>query len=473
MSTTDTSKGMDRRRFIATSGCAAMGLTTFFSSLINLKAMAAAALDKRAEEEAPYKAMVCLLLTGGADSHNMLIPRSAVGYNHYLTTRSNLAVPATAMHPLNYSDAHGEVFGVHPGMAEVASMFNAGKMSFVANVGTLVEPLTKQQYLSGNKKLPMGLFSHSDQIKHWQTGRPGERHRYGWGGRIADLLAEQNTNPAMSMNISLSGTNQFQQGMFNTEFAVSASERFGIVGYDRSNHYHPHRNEAINGMLDKSYADVFEQTYINTLKHSVTNGESLRQALTTAPEFNDLFSNTPLSQRFRTVARIIAGRDRLGAQRQTFFINFGGWDHHEEVIEATASKLPELSRALSEFNQAMELLEQHNNVTTFTISDFGRTLTSNGNGSDHGWGGNALVMGGSVNGGQVFGKYPSLEEGSEYYLDRGVMLPTTSATEYMAELALWFGVSPSDLVDIFPDLPNFVASQQGTPPLGFMNFNNP
>lgn len=462
--------GISRRKFLSTTGCAAMGLTTLFSSVISMKAIAAAALDKpRQGSNENYKAMVCLLLSGGADSHNMLIPRSSSAYGAYQTTRGNLAIPQSGILPLQHPSIGGEQYGVHPAMSEVKALFDGGKLSFLANVGTLVEPVTKNEYLANEKKLPVGLFSHSDQIKHWQTGRPGERSRYGWGGRIADLMAEHNTNPAMSMNISLNGTNQFQQGMTTTEYALAPNERFGINGYDRNNHYHPRRNAAIKNMMERDYADVFEKTYVNTLKGGIEGGIKMEEALESSPSFDNIFSDTDLSQRFKMIARVIAARDRLGVSQQTFFVNFGGWDHHDEVLLSQQEKLPELSAALGEFYQALQQMGMFENVTTFTVSDFGRTLTSNGNGSDHAWGGNAMVMGGSVDGGKIFGNYPDLSMNGDLMLERGVLIPTTSAAEYMAELALWYGVSPSDLTDIFPDLANFYNPGSGQYPIGFMN----
>lgn len=461
---------LSRRKFIANTGCAALGLTTLFSSVINMKAIAAAALDKSSgRAEGDYRAMVCLLLSGGADSHNMLIPAAGNGYGAYQASRGNIAVPQSAVLPLQHPGIGGETYGVHPAMAEIKGLFDAGKLSFVANVGTLTEPVTKAEYLSGNKKLPVGLFSHSDQIKHWQTGRPGERSRYGWGGRIADLMAAQNTNPAMSMNISLSGTNQFQQGMTTSEFAVAPNERFGINGYGRNSHYHTERTAAIKNMIERDYADIFEKTYVNTVKGGIEGGLKMEEALESSPSFDHIFSDTPLSRQMQMTARVIAARERLDVSRQTFFINFGGWDHHDEVISAQQEKLPELSKALDEFRTALEEMGVFEGVTTFTISDFGRTLTSNGDGSDHAWAGNAMVMGGGVNGGQIFGNYPDLSLNGEYTLERGVLIPTVSAAEYMAELALWYGVSPGDLTEIFPDLPNFYNPYSAQPPVGFMN----
>jgi uncharacterized protein (DUF1501 family) len=462
--------GISRRKFIATSGCAAVGLTTLFSSIINMRAVAAAAMDKRIgmASNDGYKALVCISLSGGADSHNMLVPRSAQAYNVYAATRGNLALPQNDILALNHSPVGGNQYGVHPLMPEVRNLFNAGKLAFISNVGTLVEPVTKQQYLSNSKPLPLGLFSHSDQSMHWQTGRPGERKSYGWGGRIADLIQSQNANQMVSMNISLDGTNQWQMGQQQVEFSMRATGTTGIQGFGTNNIYHNMRDAAINNLLDRDYHDLYEKTYMSTFKNAKEGSDVFQQAISTQPDLAGAFSNTPLSQKLRMVARTISARQSLGHQRQTFFVNFAGWDHHDDTLDSQLTMLPELSKGLAEFFQALEAMGMASNVTTFTISDFGRTLTSNGNGSDHAWGGNMLVMGGDVMGGHIYGEYPLMEMNGPLMLPRGVFIPTTSATEYMSELALWFGLSPGDVVDIFPDLPNF-TSNPGAYPVGFMN----
>jgi uncharacterized protein (DUF1501 family) len=456
-----------RRTFLRNSGCAALASTTMLSSLVNMKAIAAATLDKK-EEFGDYKALVCILLAGGADSHNMLIPRGANEYNEYLTTRSNLAIPQSQILPLNHSPINGKLFGVHPEMPQTRSLFNSGKLAWLSNVGTLIEPITKAQYEANSALTPLGLFSHSDQIKHWQTGRPGERASHGWAGRMADLIQSQNANQNLSMNVSLSGNNFFQSGENANEFSIKSSGQFGLDGYATQNNYHTVRNDAINDILERDYTDIYKKTYINTLKKSVAGSLEMEEALASVGEFNTQFSNTTLSDQLKMIAKVIGAREELGFGRQTFFINVGGWDHHDEILESQQEQLPILDSALSEFMSVLEELGVENDVTTFTISDFGRTLTSNGDGSDHAWGGNAMVMGGAVNGGQIFGETPSLELGSDLMLPRGVLIPTTSASEYFAELAAWFGVAQSDLFDIFPDLQNFYTPGNGYP-IGFMN----
>ena len=462
---------IDRRRFLSDAGCAALGTTTLFSTMINMKAIAAAALDKNPSPKSggDYKALVCILLAGGMDSHNVLTPRGENEHAEYVNTRFNLAIPKSQVLPLNHGGQGGKQYGVHPNMPEVQELFNSGKAAFVANVGTLIQPTTKEQYQGNGHPLPVGLFSHSDQIMHWQTGRPGERASHGWGGRMADLIQSMNTNQNLSMNFSLSGRNQFQSGQQTVDFSIKTNGSVGIDGFDNDNSYHTLRNAAINNMLEAEYQDVFEETYINTLKGSAEGSVQFQEAINNLEDFNTTFSDTRLSDQLKMVAKVIAARQELGFSRQTFFINYGGWDHHDGVLEKQAEKLPILSAALGEFNAAMEELGTGSNVTTFTISDFGRTLTSNGNGSDHAWGGNALVVGGGLNGGEIYGDYPSLELDSDRMLRRGRLIPSVSAAEYLAELALWFGVSPSDVNDILPDLPNFFDTLGGEYPLGFMN----
>lgn len=467
------SRKIDRRKFLSDAGCAALGTTTLFSTMINMKAIGAAALDKNPiPKSGDYKALVCILLAGGIDSHNVLIPRGDNEHDEYLETRFNLAIPKSQILPLNHSGQGGRKYGIHPNMPEVQGLFNSGKAAFVANVGTLIQPTTKEQYQNGTHPKPVGLFSHSDQIMHWQTGRPGERASHGWGGRLADLIQSTNANQNLPMNFSLSGRNKFQSGQESIDFSINTRGSAGIDGFDNDNTYHTLRNAAINNMLEAEYQDVFEQTYVNTLKGSVDGSVQFQEAIDNLPEFNTTFSESRLSDQLKMVAKVIASREELGFSRQTFFINFGGWDHHDGVLEKQAEKLPILSAALGEFNSVLEELGVDSDVTTFTISDFGRTLTSNGNGSDHAWGGNALVMGGGINGGEIYGNYPSLEIDSELMLRRGRLIPTVSAAEYIAEMALWFGVSPSDVNDILPELPNFFDTLAGGYPLGFMNPNS-
>lgn len=462
---------ISRRKFLGQS-CAALGYTTMFSSIINLKAMAAAAMDnsKLIPLNGDYKAMVCLMLAGGNDSFNMLIPKGNTEYNEYATTRSNLAIAQNDILQINPLTSDGRTFGVHPSMPDMQQLFESNNLAFLCNVGTLIEPSTKTELLSGAVQTPLGLFSHADQIQQWQTGRPHERTNIGWGGRVSDLVQSMNSNQNISMNISLQGSNVFQRGNEIIPYSISSNGSIGINGYGGSNGFDALRTQALNTMIERNYQDVYKNTYVNTIKTSNDSSQEFQAAIdglsefiTPHPEYNYL------ADQFRMVARTIAARDTLGFSRQTFFVQVGGWDHHDELLINQASNLSLVNKALKYFNDLMTELNTNDCVTTFSVSDFARTLTSNGNGTDHAWGGNAFIMGGAVNGKELYGDYPTLALNTDIDLQDGVMIPSTPADLYMAELALWFGVSPSDLTTILPNLPNFYDTSSGVPPLGFMN----
>ena len=464
-------KHISRRKFIGDS-CAALGYTTLFSSLINLKAMAASAMDNSSliTLGGDYKALVCVLLGGGNDSYNMLIPRSDNEYNEYATSRSNLAIAQNDTLQINPTTSDGRVFGLHPSMPDVQQLFESGNLAFLSNVGTLVEPSSKTDILNGIVKTPLGLFSHADQQQQWQTGRPHERTNTGWGGRIADLVQSMNSNQNISMNISLQGSNIFQRGDQIIPYAISKNGSIGINGYGGSGQFNQLKTAALNTMLERDYQDVFKNAYKNTIKTSndanlefQTAVDGISDFITPLPEYNDL------AAQLNMVAKTIASRDTLGFSRQIFFVQIGGWDHHDELLVNHSNKLTEVNDALKYFNDVMTELNVNDCVTTFSVSDFARTLTSNGNGTDHAWGGNAFMMGGAVNGKDIYGDYPTLALNSDLNINDSVIIPTTAADSYMAELALWFGVPASELPTIFPNISNFYDTASGTQPIGFMN----
>lgn len=464
---------MNRRNFLGTASCAAIGSTTLLSSILNLglanslSAMTRPTFSTNGE----YKALVCILLAGGNDSFNMLAPRNGSHYTEYAAARSNLALAQNELLPINFSDSNGKQFGLHPSMSEVQNLFNTNKLAFVSNVGTLVEPTTKQQYLNGGVPVPVGLLSHVDQIQQWQTSIPQSRSSKGWGGRMADILAAGNDNQNISMNISLSGTNVFQVGDASVEYAIRAAAG-GSVGmniYEGTSALDMALKGGAESLLAQQYQDIFKASFTNKIKNAQDNHEEFSAALSSAPTLSTTFSNSDLSANMELIAKTIAARDTLNVNRQTFFVNFGGWDHHDNVLSNQESMLSVLSKALSEFQAALEELNLADSVTTFTMSDFGRTLTSNGNGSDHAWGGNVMVMGGGVNGGQVFGQYPSLALDGNDDVGGAIMLPSLSTDEYFVELAKWFGVPTGELNYILPNIGNFYDVNGGGLPIGFMN----
>ena len=347
------------------------------------------------------------------------------------------------------------------------------KLSFISNIGTLLEKgLNKQNYWDNQQLEPLGLYSHSDQTQQWQTSLPDSRSSIGWGGRIADLMSSLNTNDKISMNISLSGNNVFQTGTSSVEYALDpVYGSMGIYGYrenDYPDEFDRAKNKAIDNMLDAHYADVFKKTYVDVIKTSRDANVQFSEAIADVPYMGDLFVDNELSNSMHMIAKTIAARESLGMKRQIFFVDYGGWDHHDELLNSQAAMLDELSNSMFALNAALERIGAQDCVTTFTASEFGRTLTWNGNGTDHGWGGNIMIMGGPVRGGQLYGDYPTLELDSNIDMGGGVLIPSLSVDEYYAELALWFGVQPSELSTILPNVGRFYDVNSGSMPIGFM-----
>lgn len=471
MSIMSKAKNISRRKFLGQASCLAVGSTTFLSSFLNLRAVnASSVFNSTTIAGGDYKALVCLYKGGGTDSFNMLIP-TGQEYSTYQTVRTNLALAENTLLPINSANTPGRSFALHPSLPRTQQMFNNGDLAFVANAGSLVAPITKAQYYSGAVATPLGLYSHIDQTTHWQTAIPQERAAKGWGGRMADLLMAGNSNQDLSMNLSLSGSNIFQTGNTVSQFALQANDVGffeGIAGDNDMYNYNSVRKQAINDIVTATHYNIFEKTYIDVIDQARTGVDQLNAATANSPTYNTPFSENTLSQQFRSIANIINGRQSLGMSRQIFFVEYGGWDHHDEVIAAQTAMYAEVDNALYEFNEAMKQLNMSDCVTTFTLSEFGRTMTSNGNGTDHGWGGNVMVMGGAVNGQNIYGEYPDLALGSNLEIGGGVYIPTTAADSYFAELAMWFGVADSDLADIFPNIGNFYNIGSGNP-IGFLN----
>jgi uncharacterized protein (DUF1501 family) len=456
-----------RRKFLRQLGVAsAFGLASPLSALAKLKSINSILSSPPPPPFGNYKAIVCVFLHGGNDSFNMLIPNTLTEYTDYFNTRSNLALLQPDLLPIGSGD-----FGLNPSMPDVRDMYNAGDLAFLSNIGTLVQPTTVADvYLENN--LPLGLFSHIDQFQHWQSARANERVSKGWGGYIADLLGYTNTNDKISMNVSLSGNNIFQNGLTTLPFSMNESGPTLPINYNADWGHNPDRRTAVDSLLNFNFGDPFQNTYANVLHDSIEAGAEFKEALDVIPEFATVFSNESLSQELKIIAKTIAARESLGFERQIFFVRYDGWDHHDQLITEQAEKLTVVNNALVEFKNVLNELGVFDDVTTFVGSEFARTLQSNGNGSDHGWGGNTLVMGGNVNGGQIYGTYPSLVLDGPGYLPGGIMVPTTATDSMFAELALWYGVPPSDLLSIFPNLGNFhtVADlSTDAPPIGFMN----
>ena len=488
---------MKRRDFLKHAGCGAMGSATLLSSLTSLASVNGLVKPEgNSADGEDYKALVCILLAGGLDSFNMLVPTGTGGadngFAEYKALRTDLAfanagVPLALNNPqctgfrghsCNYSS-----FGIHPGMTGMQQLFNTGKMAMIANVGTLVEPIANYtEYKNNVKKVPLGVYSHSDQIMQWQTSVPQSRSALGVGGRIADLIKGNNTNSEISMNISLAGKNIFQRGADIAEYSISDNVDPNNVGlksfptyYSNTGFMNQARVQTIDSLVSQVYTNLLEKTFATTAKKSLASFDTFQGALKRVPNLSTAFPTTSLASELQAISKVISVRQHLGAKRQIFFVSYGGWDMHDGLVSGLGSKLPVVSEAMKAFYTATEELGIADKVTTFTISDFARTMTSNGMGSDHAWGGNNMVMGGAVNGGKIFGAYPKMSVDANNPMNvsfRGNFIPAVSTDEMYAELALWYGVSPADLCYVLPNLGNFYSYSANNFPLGLMKLNS-
>ncbi|MGC4070928.1 MAG: DUF1501 domain-containing protein [Nibricoccus sp.] len=491
------SKSINRRQFIGQASCAAVGSTSILSTLLNLRLAGSAAAQtiSAAPNADDYRALVCLFFAGGQDSYNMLMP---CGGEHaaYVTTRGGLhddvanpgGLALTQGEILSLGNS-GMLLGLHPSMTGLRDLYTQGKLAMIANVGTLNERITKTQYNTSGVKLPRGLYSHSDQTQQWHTSVATETRGIGWAGLAADLLHSMHNDGRISMNTSLSGNNVWQSGNTLFPYSVSSSGAVALSDYNNATlgdtSRTASRTAAVNSLLGLQYQNLLESTFSTNMRDSIDAGlffsASVNSAaITTLFPGDTGYTGTPagytlandparsLAAQLKMVARTVNARQALGLKRQTFFVNYGGWDHHDEVIDTQAKMLDVVSRCLVCFYAALEEIGAQNQVTLFTASDFGRTLTSNGNGSDHAWGGNHFVLGGAVNGGLVYGAYPDLSlTGNSIVTSRGVTIPSLSVDEYFAEMALWLGVSPGNLSAVLPRIGNFYTPGLARP-VGFM-----
>ncbi len=470
-------KPLSRRRFFGQAGCAALSSLPILNTLLNLSLMGGIA-KASAPATGEYRALVCLFLSGGNDSFNMLVPREASAYAAYQASRTGLALPPGYLHDI--SPVGLPNFGVHGAMPEIADLFQSGKAAFVANVGTLVEPVqNRTQVALASRLLPQGLYSHSDQTEQWQTAIATSRSGAGWSGRMADLLKDLNSNQFVPMQISLDGANNFQTGHSVSEYAITPDGAIGLSGYNTAwSQYQDLQNSmsaAVDSQLAQKHVNLLAQTFNKSKRQALDAFNLFTQATSGALPGEAAFPDTPLGNRLKMVAKAIKGRNTLGHQRQTFFVKRDGWDHHDEVLTNQEVMLGEVSAAIAAFHNSLTLMGLQDQVCLFTASDFGRTLTSNGRGSDHAWGGNQLVVGGGVQGKRIFGTYPNLavnpNSGPEVNpLDtgRGRFIPTTSCDVFFAELALWLGVSKTNLPLVLPNIGAFYNTAGSAAPLGML-----
>jgi len=448
---------VSRRRLLAGAARLTLGSAGLYATLGSMNLVRALA----ASGVGDYRALVCVFLSGGNDSFNMLVPRSDDEFAIYADTRRNLAMAQRDILPVTALTPDGAEYGFHPGMSAVQQLFEDGRLAVLSNVGSLLEPVTRSTISNSIANLPKQLFSHNNQSAFWQRLGEPSSVTTGWAGRMADLLLGQVDN-SPSMNVSLDGSNIWQTGSATLSYPITSDGAVTLRGID------PDSPDRATQVRSKSFMELLS----NPGLYQGELGQIQTRAMETAATVDTALQGlTPLSTEFpgdklgsalRTTAQMIQARDRLGVSQQMFFIVARGWDNHSDQLNTHPGLLSGLSASLNAFYQATQELGVADKVTTFTASDFGRTLTSNGDGTDHGWGGNQLIMGGSVNGGDIYGTYPLLNLDSDLDVGGGRLIPTTAVDQYGAELARWFAnFSVGELNEIFPNLANFDQTPLG------------
>ena len=474
-----------RRAFLRRSGQLALSGTALPFAL-NLAAIGEAA----AFDATDYKALVCVFLYGGNDYANTVVTYDDPSYNLYSAIRGGgagqsaggIALAKAGLAPtlLNPTTAlaGGRQYALHPSMTGLAGLFNSGQAAVQLNVGPLVVPLTKAQYSGADRKtypLPPKLFSHNDQQSIWQSSSP-EGSTIGWGGNIGDLALSANANSLFTC-ISVTGNAVFLAGDSALSYQVSTGGAVAINGVKNNVYGSSAVKTALAALVQQSRSNTLENEYNKVTARAIGAEAQVTSGLA-GITLNTVFpAGNSLADQLKTVARLIGARNSLGAKRQVFMVSIGGFDMHDNLIAQHPGLLGKVSDALSAFYNATAELGVANKVTAFTASDFGRTLASNGDGSDHGWGSHHLMVGGAVRGKAFYGTPPPVSVGStasaqdQWHVGQGRLLPSTSVDQYAATLAKWFGVADSELDGILPNLRHFGAAA-GRPDypanLGFM-----
>ena len=458
-------------------------------------ALSLAAMGEAAAFDATdYKALVCVFLYGGNDHYNTVLAYDSATYNAYSAIRSGGAInqaaggialaradlAATALTPI-LALPGGRQYALHPQMTGLSGLFNSGKAAVQLNVGPLVEPLTRAQYANAaqTKRRPVKLFSHNDQQSIWQSfGEEGTT--VGWGGKIGDLALDSNSTSSLFTCVSATGNAVFLAGQKALAYQISGGGAIKVNAPPASaGRYNLAVPDALNKLLAQQPAHLMERDYNTILARSISAEKTVNTALATgnaqaadsayAPFTTDVLTGNGLAAQMRIVARMIAARQALGVKRQVFFVGLGGFDNHDFLISRQADLLKYVSSAMTAFHQTTVNLNIANSVTAFTASDFGRTLSSNGDGSDHGWGSHHFIVGGAVKGSAFYGYAPPMGAGAitstaaadQWQVGQGRLLPTTSVDQMAATLGKWFGVNDTELATILPNWNNFGVTQEG------------
>lgn len=460
-----------RRNFLRSGAACALGSAAGFAGdLMRFNAFAA--------DTSGYRAIVCVFLFGGMDGHDTVIPYDTVSYDQYANIRRELfnryenneggstrerdqLLPLTLT---NAADFGGRQFALPPELGPLHELIDRGDGAIVSNVGPLVTPLTRTEFENGAPRPPR-LFSHNDQQSVWMSSQP-EGAQFGWGGRISDMIAASLGNSdATFTTVSTSGTTVFLQGEIVGQYQVGSGGPEEVRGVSEETLFGssalPEIYEAHLRGEGQSISNLFQRDFVNVMNRSIDANRTLRESFGGASPFATVFPDSGLGRQLQIVARIIALRSTLGVSRQVFFVGTGGYDTHSDQHQNIPRLHGDLAASMRAFYDATAELGVDQNVTSFTASDFGRTLTINRDGTDHGWGGHHFVIGGGVNGARIVGEFPEAAIGHQYDTGNGRLIPTTAVDQFAATLGGWFGLNSSELNDALPGLSNFSQTDIG------------